>query len=57
MTTKVCPTMDANAGIQEKAVKQEVGIVPAGIFHRLVVCKPSLLIAITAGHNTVHEKG
>jgi quercetin dioxygenase-like cupin family protein len=32
-------------------------IVPAGIWHRLVVHEPSVLIAITPRHNTVHERG
>ena len=32
-------------------------IVPAGLWHRLIVHEPSVLIAITPGHNTVHEKG
>jgi mannose-6-phosphate isomerase-like protein (cupin superfamily) len=32
-------------------------IVPAGVWHRLIVHEPSVLLAITPGHNTVHEKG
>jgi mannose-6-phosphate isomerase-like protein (cupin superfamily) len=32
-------------------------IVPAGIWHRLVVHEPCVLIAITPRHDTVHEKG
>jgi mannose-6-phosphate isomerase-like protein (cupin superfamily) len=32
-------------------------IVPAGLWHRLIVHEPSVLIAITPRHNTVHEKG
>ena len=36
---------------------QAAFIVPAGIFHRLIVHTPSVLMAITPGHNTVHEKG
>lgn len=31
-------------------------IVPAGIWHRLIVHEPSVLIAITPRQNTVHEK-
>jgi hypothetical protein len=36
---------------------QSAFIVPAGIWHRLVVHEPSVLIAITARHNTAHERG
>jgi mannose-6-phosphate isomerase-like protein (cupin superfamily) len=32
-------------------------IVPAGLWHRLIVHEPSVLIAITPGHNTLHERG
>ncbi len=32
-------------------------IVPAGLWHRLIVHETSVLIAITPGHNTVHERG
>jgi len=32
-------------------------IVPAGLWHRLIVSEPSVLIAITPGHNTVHASG
>ncbi|HWG67964.1 MAG TPA: hypothetical protein VN692_00975 [Steroidobacteraceae bacterium] len=32
-------------------------IVPAGIWHRLIVHEPSVLIAITPRRNTVHEQG
>jgi len=32
-------------------------IVPAGMWHRLIVHEPSVLIAITTRRNTVHEKG
>jgi len=36
---------------------QAAFIVRAGIRHRLIVHAPSVLIAITPRHNTVHEKG
>jgi hypothetical protein len=36
---------------------QAAFIVPAGIWHRLIVHEPCGLIAITPRHNTVHEKG
>ncbi len=36
---------------------QAACIVPAGVWHRLIVHEPSVLIAITARSNTVHEKG
>jgi mannose-6-phosphate isomerase-like protein (cupin superfamily) len=36
---------------------QTAFIVPAGTRHRLIVHEPSVLIAITPRHNTVHEKG
>jgi mannose-6-phosphate isomerase-like protein (cupin superfamily) len=36
---------------------QAAFIVPAGIWHRLIVHEPSVLIAITTRRNTVHEKG
>jgi len=32
-------------------------IVPAGVWHRLIVHEPSVLIAITPRHNTAHAKG
>jgi mannose-6-phosphate isomerase-like protein (cupin superfamily) len=35
---------------------QAAFIVPAGLWHRLVVHEPSVLIAITPRRNTVHEK-
>lgn len=31
-------------------------VVPAGSWHRLMVNEPSVLLAITPPHNTVHEK-
>jgi len=36
---------------------QAAFIVRAGIWHRLIVHEPSVLIAITQRHNTVHKKG
>jgi hypothetical protein len=36
---------------------QAACIVPAGMWHRLVVHEPSVLIAITTRRNTVHERG
>ena len=36
---------------------QSAFIVPAGVWHRLIVHEPSVLIAMTPRHNTVHEKG
>jgi len=36
---------------------QAAVIVPAGIWHRLIVQEPSVLIAITTRRNTVHEQG
>jgi mannose-6-phosphate isomerase-like protein (cupin superfamily) len=36
---------------------QSAFIVPAGLWHRLIVHEPSALIAVTPRHNTVHEKG
>ena len=36
---------------------QAAVIVPAGIWHRLIVHEPSVLIAITTRRNTVHEQG
>jgi mannose-6-phosphate isomerase-like protein (cupin superfamily) len=36
---------------------QAAFIVPAGVWHRLIVREPSILIAITPRHNTVHERG
>jgi mannose-6-phosphate isomerase-like protein (cupin superfamily) len=35
---------------------QAAFIVPAGIWHRLIVHEPSVLIAITTRRNTVHEQ-
>jgi mannose-6-phosphate isomerase-like protein (cupin superfamily) len=32
-------------------------VVPAGVWHRVIVHEPSVLIAVTPCHNTVHEKG
>ena len=32
-------------------------IVPTGIWHRLIVHEPSVLIAVTPRHNTEHENG
>jgi mannose-6-phosphate isomerase-like protein (cupin superfamily) len=31
-------------------------VVPAGVWHRVIVHEPSVLIAVTPCHNTVHEK-
>ncbi len=36
---------------------QAAFIVPAGIWHRLILHEPSVLIAITPRRNTLHEKG
>jgi len=36
---------------------QSAFIVPAGVWHRLIVHEPSVLIAMTPRRNTVHEKG
>lgn len=36
---------------------QSAFIVPARMWHRLIVHEPSMLIAITPLHNTAHEKG
>jgi mannose-6-phosphate isomerase-like protein (cupin superfamily) len=35
---------------------QAAFIVPAGIWHRIVVDKPSVLLAVTPRHNTMHEQ-
>jgi quercetin dioxygenase-like cupin family protein len=36
---------------------QAAFIVPAGIWHRIVVDEPSVLLVVTPRHNTMHEKG
>ena len=48
-----------NEGIERTAPLplQSAFIVPAGLWHRLIVHEPSVLIAITPGHNTAHERG
>jgi len=45
--------MDRTASLPPQAAF----IVPAGIWHRLMVHEPSILIAITPRHNTVNKKG
>lgn len=48
-----------NEGIERTAPLplRSAFIVPVGVWHRLIVHEPSVLIAITPGHNTVHESG
>jgi mannose-6-phosphate isomerase-like protein (cupin superfamily) len=36
---------------------QAAFIVPAGIWHRIIVNEPSVLLAVTPRHNTLHEQG
>ena len=51
-------SVDLRDGQTERAVPlppRAAFIVRAGIWHRLVVHEPSLLIAVTRRHNTVHD--
>jgi mannose-6-phosphate isomerase-like protein (cupin superfamily) len=37
-------------------VAESAFVVPAGVWHRLIVCEPSVLIAITPRHGTRHTR-
>ncbi len=52
-------SVDAREGATERTAPlppQAAFIVPAGVWHRLIVHEPSVLIAITPRHNTVHDR-